>query len=305
MHPLRSLWLTVALSLIVAFLGSVSRPAAAPIGQPTPPLPPPSVGRLTVLDLNMLHGWPHFTHLAQRVAVLQAFLAARGPDLVLLQEVPWRPETGPLARALADDTYAWAFARANGNRYLLRFEEGEAILSHFPILEWEVRELYPRPMPWEHRVVLHARIQLPQGPLHLFVTHLTHRDPEVNARQGALLYRVVAETAQDQPALIAGDFNAEPTSSTIRQLQGWIDLYARQHPQEPGYTCCVAGPEDLTGAFTKRIDYLFYRPGSRGPRLMVERITLAWETPFPTPNGPLWISDHLGLWAEMDVAPAP
>ncbi len=299
-HRLRKTFVIVVLPALVLFLATVSRPASKPLGRFHPPEKGlPLADTLTVLNLNMLHGYPDFAYLPQRLGLLRAALADLDPDIVLLQEAPWRPDLGYAAQTLAGEKYAWAYARANGNRYWLRFEEGSAILSRYLLEDVELYELHPQPRPWEHRIVLHALVRLPQGNLHLFVTHLTNRKADVNTTQAADLYRFVAATAGDEPALIAGDFNARPTSPTINQLSGWVDLFAQAHPAAAGYTCCAPSLTASDVTPEERIDYLFYRPGTVGPTLTAEEVTIIFDQPFVTSAGPLWLSDHFGLLARL------
>ncbi len=298
------IWLCILAALILvvgAALTRVSRPGK-PAGRPVPPNQAPVSATLTVLDLNTLHGYPHFSHLPQRLSLLREQLEALQPDLVFLQEVPWRPGLGYAAEKLAANRYAWLYANANGSRFI-HFEEGEAILSRYPLTGGEVHELHPQARPFEHRIVLHTVVHLPAGDLHLFVTHLTDKEAFLNSAQAADLYRYVDATAGSQPSLIAGDFNAHPDEPTIRRLHGWQDLFAQVHPRSPGYTCCA---DDITAPVAtpyKRIDYIFYRPGAQGPDLRVQDIRVVFDHPFATPEGPLWLSDHFGLLARFDISP--
>lgn len=301
LHTHRLLALCILVG-VIGFLGFASRPSRQPQGDFIPGQSAPASTRsLNVLNFNMLHGYPNFSTLPRRLKLLQDQLATLQPDIVLLQEVPWRPEIGYAAQQLAGNTYAWAYARANGNHALIRFEEGEAILSRYPLDEVEVRELKPQARPFEHRIVLHALVHLPQGDLHLFVTHLTHREAAINAAQAAALYRYVENTAGETPALITGDFNALPEEPTIRQLNGWVDLFAQAHPGESGYTCCLPDESDTTSASVanERLDYIFYRPGTGKATLTVEDIQVIFNQPIETTNGALWLSDHFGLFAQL------
>ena len=294
--------LALVLLAASALLSRVSSPAS-PVGDPSPPSSAAWNASLTVLDLNTLHGYPHFAHLPRRLSLLRGQLDELQPDIVFLQEVPWRPGIGCGAKYLASGRYAWGYARANGNRRLIRFEEGEAILSRYPLSAWEVHELHPQARPFEHRIVLHAVVELPAGGLHLFDTHLTNKEAFLNAAQAASLYRYVEATAGKQPALIAGDFNARPDQASIRKLVGWHDLFAMEHPGDEGYTCCADDITSPTASPYKRIDYIFYRPGSAGLSLQLQQMRIVFDRPFHTPEGTLWLSDHFGLLARFVVSP--
>ncbi|MBC8509345.1 MAG: endonuclease/exonuclease/phosphatase family protein [Anaerolineales bacterium] len=285
------------------YLSFVSRPSLQSHGQFQPlAVLPFDENTLTVITLNMLHDYPEFSYLQQRIALVQDALQVMEPDIVLLQEVPWRPDIGYAAQMLANGEFAWAYARANGNRYLLRFEEGEAILSRYPLEVVEVHELKPQSRPLEHRIVLHARAHFPQGDLDLFVTHLTHRNAQVNAAQAAELYRYVEAAAGDASALIVGDFNAQPDEPSLQHFSGWVDLFLQAHPNDPGFTCCVNNVTSTSAAPNKRVDYIFFRPGTSAPFLSVDEVNIILNQPIDTPDGLLWLSDHFGLLARMRLS---
>jgi len=84
----------------------------------------------------MLHGFPGFELLDERLQTIADEINLIEPDIVLLQEVPWTLRRGNAAKHLAEQTEMnYAYLRANGNRWAIGFEEGEAILSLFPLLD--------------------------------------------------------------------------------------------------------------------------------------------------------------------------
>jgi len=235
-------------------------------------------GSLRLVSLNMLHGYPEFEDLALRLETIAEELNRLGVDLVLLQEVPWTRELGNRATYLARLTgMNYAYGRANGNRWAIFFEEGEAILSRFPLQNPGVVELQPRAGFFEHRVVLYSQAVTPQGRIDLYSTHLTN-----NQGQAESLLAFVDQT-KTGAAIIGGDFNAIEDSAQIKALSRvWVDTYRAAHPVDRGYTCCL---DDLKGGaeerFEKRIDYVFLAPDSGS-------------------NGWLWPSDHLGILVEIE-----
>jgi endonuclease/exonuclease/phosphatase family metal-dependent hydrolase len=263
-------------------------------------------GPLRVLSFNVLHDFPRFRHLTARLAHIAAAIRELDPDVICLQEVPWR--WGSAAQRLAEELgLNYVYARANGNRWAILFEEGEAILSRYPLRESDCLELEPRADFFQRRVVLRATADTPWGPLRLFATHLTHDNPAANRGQAASLAEFVARSGGG-PAVVAGDFNAEEEAPQIQAL-GWVDTYRRVHPDDPGYTCCV---DDLTGGpdqvLTKRIDYLFFVPGaSQGDtsanRARVVSSRRVLDGPFRTAGGWLWPSDHVGVLSEIELGP--
>jgi endonuclease/exonuclease/phosphatase family metal-dependent hydrolase len=259
-------------------------------------------GPLRVMSLNVLHGFPKFSHTARRLTLIADEVRRRDPDLVCLQEVPWTRDLDGASRLAELTGLNYAFLRANGNRRTIGFEEGVAILSRFPLKEISFVELRPRAGLFEHRVALHALAVTPWGGVDVFVTHLTHGRSELNRRQGASLQAFVAATGS-KPAIVAGDFNALEDESQISALvaQGWVDAYRTVHPQEFGATCCVGnlsgGPDQSLG---ERIDYLFLVPQG-GEEMAVLDVQRVFDRPFRVPDGWLWASDHAGLWAEVEL----
>ena len=250
---------------------------------------------LRVVSLNMLHGFPRFQHLDERLDIIEGELRRLDPDIVCLQEVPWRPGLGTAAGHLAGRLgMNHVYARANGNRWAILFEEGEAILSRYPLRDATLVELAPRARFFEHRVALSATAQTAVGDVVIVVTHLTHGDPRVNLAQTRELAGVVARLDEIVPAIIAGDFNAREASDQIVEL-GWVDTYRVAHPNGRGWTCCVddlgAGPGE---PLEKRIDYLFLVPSSEGAGAVVDS-QLAFAEPQRVGDGWLWPSDHVGL----------
>lgn len=262
------------------------------------------------MSLNVLHDFPHFSYLSQRLDLIAEEIRRQDADLVCLQEVPWTLHLRSGARYLAERAgMNYLYLRANGNRWAILFEEGEAILSRYPLQEIAFSELRPRPQFFEHRVALAATAVTPWGDVRVVTTHLTNGAAEINHAQALSLLAFV--TAQGEgPAVIAGDFNAVEDSPQIRVLsRQWIDTYRAVHPEEDGATCCVddlsAGPDE---ALEKRIDYLFLAPGADpsvrvigSRRVLAEPFRPLMGT-FDTADGWLWASDHVGLLTTLDLA---
>lgn len=300
------------LALAAAWVLNASRPGRRAEGCPSgcATVGPRREGPLRVLSLNVLHDFPRFRHLEARLAHIAAAIRELDPDVVCLQEVPWH--WGSAAQRLAQDTgLNHLYVRANGNRWAILFEEGEAILSRYPLRDADFAELEPRAAFFQRRMVLRATADTPWGPLRVFATHLTHDNPRANAGQAAFLAAFVAASGQGA-AVVAGDFNAAEDDAQIRGLD-WIDTYRQAHPDEPGYTCCVddlaPGP-GLAGAgpgqpLTKRIDFIFFVPGEgqaggAGSRRVVSSRRVL-DAPFRTADGWLWPSDHVGVLSEIEL----
>jgi endonuclease/exonuclease/phosphatase family metal-dependent hydrolase len=307
-----TIWRYVGLALgllVVAWLLNVSRPGTRVEGCPEGCATSSARqdGPLRVLSLNLLHGFPRFEHLDQRLDLVVDAIRRHDPDLVCLQEVPWH--WGSAARDLAERTgLNYLYLRANGNRWTLLFEEGEAILSRYPLRDATFVELEPRAGTFEHRVALGATAVTPWGNVRIHVTHLTHGDPSVNQGQASALAAFVDRSA-GMPALVAGDFNAREDSPQIQALlsgegsrgTGWIDTYRAVDPTDPGHTCCVDDLHRPDEALEKRIDYVFFVPGTTPGHIVASQRVL--DRAIRTGDGWLWASDHAGLLTTFSLGP--
>ncbi len=253
-------------------------------------------GPLRVMSLNMLHGFPRFDGLQDRLELIAQEIRRHDPDIVCLQEVPWTPRLGTAAQHLAQRMgLNHVYLRANGNRWAILFEEGEAILSRYPLVDVACLELQPRGGFFEHRVVLGATASTPWGQVRVFVTHLTNGEPEVNRAQAESLMRFVTGPGQGI-SIVAGDFNATEESPQIKAITAQaVDSYRAVHPDDPGFTCCI---EDLASGWAEsleeRIDYVFVVSEEEGDATVVscQRVL---DHPFEIGGRWQWASDHVGL----------
>ena len=259
-------------------------------------------GPLRVMSLNVLHGFPRFEHVEARLGLIADEIRRQDADIVCLQEVPWTLRLGNAAEHLVGRTgLNHLYLRANGNRWAILFEEGEAILSRYPLRDASFAELEPRAGLFEHRAVLQATAMTPWGSVRVFATHLTNGDAEINRAQAASLGAFVAAQGEGL-AIVAGDFNATEDAPQIQALAGqWLDAYPVVHPGDEGLTCCIGdvsqGPEQR---LEERIDYVFLVPEVRRSASVVS-IQRVLDRPSHTLDGWLWASDHVGLVAAIGI----
>jgi endonuclease/exonuclease/phosphatase family metal-dependent hydrolase len=143
---------------------------------------------------------------------------------------------------------------------------GVALLSRHPIVERENHEItrrstqVPNPVPAQAPGFLEAVVQIGRTGthvnIHLYVTHLDHRDdPSVRRLQVADMRRILAQDPPDARQLVLGDLNAEPTAPELQPLwQSVRDAWAHAPVRSgTGLTYPAAVP-------TKRIDYVTASP---------------------------------------------
>jgi endonuclease/exonuclease/phosphatase family metal-dependent hydrolase len=271
------------------------------------------VRSITVATLNMLHGLPRFEYLEQRKELILAELKRLSPDVVLLQEVPvFRNRSEQIGAWFAEGLeYNLAYARANGTAFWFGFEEGEAVLSRFPIRDVQRHVLRPKPGLIENRIVLRAVIDTPLGRLEVYNTHFSHRvnrNP-LRQKQATDLIRFLRDTYRyrELPAVIGGDINAFPDSEPIRLLveEGLVDAALEVNPPADGPTSWFRDITDPADKPKARIDYLFLYTEEADNQLFVRHCTRFLDQPFRTPlQSPtdwLWASDHLGVICELAV----
>lgn len=189
----------------------------------------------------------------QRTAKLITSLA---PDVVALQEV----DSGT-KRSLGVDQAAKLGAltgmHARFGAALPKFDGGqygEAVLSRWPITQTRLVPL-PADAGFETRAALAIEIAPgdPSKPFWFIGTHLDHtRDDAQRLKQIAALNAALADDAH-QPAILAGDFNAEPESEAMAAvLERWTDT-------QPGAEAPQWGTWPSKQP-TIRIDYVLVRP---------------------------------------------
>jgi endonuclease/exonuclease/phosphatase family metal-dependent hydrolase len=201
---------------------------------------------------------------------------------------------------------------------------GNGLVSRFPIREARGYAL-PGEESGETRSLVYALVQTPWGLLPVFVTHLNWKlhHGSVRLRQLRFIVDRIDELAplegapDDQlPALLLGDFNAEPDSDEIRFLRGhhtidgmsvhFADSWIWGGDGTPGYTF------DRKNGFAlrsneppRRIDYIFARgpdDAFRGEPLSARlAFTEGTTDADSTSVGQVWPSDHFGLVAELAV----
>lgn len=217
---------TLTAALIAAYLFVLFDARGGPVSvERRVAVPKARTERLRLVDFNVLHGYPRFADQEKRYRRLLAALEALEPTVVVVQESWSVVGHGRLAERLgADLGLDVAYARANGSRRLLGFEEGSAVLSRLPIIVARRIVLAPRRFFWESRVALLVEVQVgPAETLPVVGTHLTDRDSAAAAAQARHLAEALAP---EELFAVAGDFNAPSGSAAVRTFEerGMVDV---------------------------------------------------------------------------------
>jgi endonuclease/exonuclease/phosphatase family metal-dependent hydrolase len=260
-----------------------------------------------------------------------AWLDRLEPDVVCFEEAcdtPDRPDTAAWIAEHAAGRWHCVFGGDEGIAPGARW--GPAILSRRPIDEHRAFRLPlaedPAPLvaraPW---TLLHARI----GELDLFAAHLApaptdllHRrlqvlaiDEHVRAIRGERDALPPSGRRDAPPAILCGDFNAEPDSDEIRFLCGLTPLDGRVTFWQDAWRCAGDGGPGHTqdwrthpiaaslNVHRKRIDYVFvgdpFRRAAHAGRVL--SATVVCNEPLTG----IQASDHMGVLVEVawpDVA---
>ncbi len=264
---------------------------------------------IRVATLNI---WNRMGSWEDRLRVIRHHLESLAPDVLALQEV---------IRLEGEYDVNQAEEIARGFGYHIAFGRGvdsepwglgNAILSKWPI----ARTLtFGLPGTDEARSVVYAQIDAPTGKLPVFSTHLNWKLHEGHVRQ--LQVRALTSfiqsvapvgAAHGLPAVVAGDFNAEPDSDEIRFMKGHASLGG----QCVYYADCfgAAGDGSVGTTFSRknpyarelrepnrRIDYVFVR----GPDEKLRGEPLDARVCFDAPRGEVWASDHFGVVATISA----
>jgi endonuclease/exonuclease/phosphatase family metal-dependent hydrolase len=202
---------------------------------------------LRVLCYNVHHcqGMDNKTDIDRIASVI----LSQKPDVVFLQEIDNKTtrtgqvdQTKELERLTKLTTIFGKTIDYQGGEY------GLAIMTRFPLLEKEVSFL-PLTEDPEQRGVLRVVVEVsPTQKLVLLCTHLSHRGtPEKRVAQAQKINELFDKI--ETPAILAGDFNAEPDSEVFQAIaKKWVN--ATDNEQK---TLGVPIPRS-------KVDYIFYRP---------------------------------------------
>jgi endonuclease/exonuclease/phosphatase family metal-dependent hydrolase len=234
--------------------------------------------RIRVLTYNIHHGQGIDGKLdLERIA--RVILSVE-PDLVTLQEVDRNTQRTLLVDQPAELARLTKMHVVFGDNIAFQGGQyGNAVLSQFSIRRHENHAL-PTLDQGEQRGVLEAEVELPdkQSSFLMLATHLDHRR---NAREriaSAVAINNLIARRGDTAALLAGDLNAIPGSTTLVEL---AKQWKRANEQ--------IAPTIPVGKPTRQIDYVMFRP--------VER----WKVVETKVLDEAVASDHRAVLAVLDL----
>ena len=172
----------------------------------------------------------------ESLADLRLGLYGLHPDLLFLQEVQGRNE-----QQLSLDTQHEYLAAALNmhaaygcNAVRAQTDHGNALLSRYPILQHENQDISDHRL--EQRGLLHALIDVQNISVHCLVVHLGLFAGGRSRQIGALVERIKRLVPDDEPMLIAGDFNdwSNRLAPLFVQQLGLYEVFAIAPHYEPG-----------------------------------------------------------------------
>lgn len=227
---------------------------------------------LRIMTYNIHHGID--ADLSMNLDAIAAVIAEQNPDVVVLNEVNRARltngfvDTLPLISRRMKMRHVFGANHPDG-------QYGNAILSRFPILEWD--NVHYQAKTTEVRGLLRAVIRTAGDPITFYGTHLDHIKGPLNVRNQQVM-EALEEWAGNARSILLGDLNAEPDAPELQPIYqaGLVDALA------------VVGAGNVFTAWEKtpsrRIDFIFQTPD-----LPVKR---AWVVESRA-------SDHLPVLSEL------
>jgi endonuclease/exonuclease/phosphatase family metal-dependent hydrolase len=248
----------------------------------------------------------------ERLDLVIKALKAYNPDLIAFNEASVTKAYGSAITRLAKELkMEFQYARANpwypgqtkeqsdDLAKQIGFEEGELILSRYPIKDGSQRyALNPRTSEsGEVRAALHVVVKGPGslGDIDVYVTHLTGGSDKTRRAQVADFTSFVATTRGTGPTIaMVGDPDISLTND-LYQAIGLHDVAG----EADAFTCCRDSVIGEQPPVTGRADYLM------SDRWKPMSWSIFGDEPSPRADGTLlYPSDHNGIWATFAV-PAP
>lgn len=244
-----------------------------PVGEKSGPI-------FKVMSYNIHIGNPPSKDASYRdLEAIAQVINIQKPDLVALSEVDNKTR-----RSGATVDQAKELGRLTGMYYYFTKamdyqggEYGDAVLSRFPISESKRYELPTTGPGFEPRSLALILIEKEGHKFYFGSTHLDHTSDEANRILQANTLVDIIKTL-NYPVVLAGDWNATPSSTTITTLKQVLTPTCTDCP----YTFPMNKPD-------RTIDYIMYKPAEK---FKVKSLKVVNET---------YASDHLPLVADLEI----
>ncbi|MBP6019413.1 MAG: endonuclease/exonuclease/phosphatase family protein [Burkholderiaceae bacterium] len=277
---------------------------------------------IRVVSYN-IHKGRSATGSRESLADLRLGLYGLRPDLLFLQEVQGRNERHSSLHAQHESLgAALSMNTAYGcNAVRPQTDHGNALLSRYPILLQENQDISDHKM--EQRGLLHVVVDVGGTPVHCLVVHLGLFGGGRLRQVAALVKRIKLWVPDDEPLLIAGDFNDwnnRLAPMFVKQL-GLYEVFAVAPQSGLRESAAVRLRNSLRGLYRpKPLAHKVHELGNQG----AARLTLPPRT-FPSAfpwlrldriyqrgfavrqarvlHGPPWkqLSDHAPLLTELEL----
>lgn len=181
-----------------------------------------------------------------------------------------------------------------------------AILSRFPLVSHrEITYQAVSPLETCVRQALVAELSIDGRSLWAVTTHLSWKEADGATRLAQTEELLRAVEPLGGRVLLSGDFNAEPAHTPVDRIRraGFVDLFSRRHPKEPGWTWDNQNPfiqSHLVRFPDRRIDYLFLRQEAL-KEFDPSECEVVCRTSSPEGMHP---SDHYGVLATLEISGA-
>jgi endonuclease/exonuclease/phosphatase family metal-dependent hydrolase len=231
-----------------------------------------------------------------RRELIAAQLSELNPDMLALNELSFPAQTGRWLQRAAAERLATKYTLLQQPKVgdATRVE-GEGLLARYPVIETSSLDYRSH-----NCIALVARFEIEKRLLDVYVTHLINVrvDESVREYQVAQLLEWVRTRDDADCSVVCGDFNTTPDQPSIRLMSTLFSPTQLQPTaftplQEPGGK--PTHPE--WERFDRCIDFIWVSKSIR-----VQASGLCFNKPAPD-NPILWPSDHVGVWADLELLP--
>ena len=245
--------------------------------------------RIATLNLEQNHKcWQ-----ARRELIVQQ-LGELKPGMLALNEIHIPEQTGRWLQGAAADRLNMRYALLQQSKV----GDDSPIQAEGLLTRYSVTETASLDYRSHNCVALAARFEIDGRLLDVYVTHLIAAKVEDAARQYQVgqLREWIRTRADADFAVVCGDFNATPDQPSIRLMSGAFRPTQTQPTaftplQEPGGS--PSHPE--WERFDRCIDYIWVTES-----IKVQASGLCFNRAAPD-NPTLWPSDHVGVWADLEL----